>query len=340
MSNSEDDIIIGSELSRFIESFLKYNLPNNIINVYKKCRRLQSLFEFACTDGQLKVAQLVYELSRKDKKININAGNECCFRWACASGNFELVKWLYETAEIDNMKINIHADNDCSFRWTCSNGHMIIAMWLYNLSKTNNDNINIHANNEYAFQWSCINNHFAVASWLYEQSKKDNTKININANNDFAFRLTCKTGHFNIVKWLYELSQTDNNIPINIYANNDCAFRFACINNHQEIAEWLCSLSKKYRTKIKCGQLIACLPDLKTILKENISDEINKLIDKNLQKSEVNCMICLDDGCPYWTKLDCGHEVCANCYVNISKCPLRCNNSINNNKVKIFCLSQ
>ena len=47
-------------------------------------------------------------------------------------------------------------------------------------------------------------------------------------------------------------------------------------------------------------------------------------------------MICLNDTCQYWVQLDCGHELCAECYVNISACPLKCTDNIDESKVKLI----
>lgn len=56
-------------------------------------------------------------------------------------------------------------------------------------------------------------------------------------------------------------------------------------------------------------------------------------------KLKGDCMICLFNEYNYWVKLDCNHGICSDCFAFIKKCPLRCNESINLSKIKIYKLS-
>jgi hypothetical protein len=69
--------------------------------------------------------------------------------------------------------------------------------------------------------------------------------------------------------------------------------------------------------------MAAHIRDIRTILVGNDADTISKILSKSkeLRKSDDDCMVCLDNGSPYWVKLDCSHEVCSGCFVYLDMCP-------------------
>jgi len=240
------------------------------------------------------------------------------------------------------LKVNINAYDDYAFRHSCKNGHKEPAEWLYNLSKTDdNTKIDIHTLDEYAFRYSCENGHKDIAEWLYDLSKTDgNTKINININNNWAFEHACINGHKDIAEWLYYLSKIDNNGGFNINQDDDYIFRQSCTNGHLEVTEWLCTLDPSYQIKRdNNGKLVPYIKNIKTFLTNNETDRINEFMETSasFDRTSDTCLICFDDTAIYWILLDCGHELCSNCFTQINRCPMRCKESINLSKIRIIC---
>jgi hypothetical protein len=146
------------------------------------------------------------------------------------------------------------------------------------------------------------------------------------------FQRSCEKGHKEMAQWLYWLSKQDENIKILINAENDRAFRQSCENGHKDTAEWLCGLDSSYHIEYNMsGRMVPCIKSVKAVLQENDTVLINKLLvkSKGLRRSSDDCMVCLDDDSPYWIWLDCGHEVCSSCFININRCPLRCSDEVN-----------
>ena len=66
---------------------------------------------------------------------------------------------------------------------------------------------------------------------------------------------------------------------------------------------------------------------------DNITNDIALFIDPALKRKQEDCVVCWENDCQYWTQLGCGHQLCAQCFINISVCPLRCCDSDSNARV-------
>lgn len=267
------------------------------------------------------------------------------FKYSCIRGHLDVAKWLYELAKNNGNTININAEGEYVFKFSCCYGFLDVAKWLYELSKADSNTvdqlsktiIDIHIDNEYAFIWSCSNGHLDVAKWLYEISKIDNKKINIHTDHELAFRFACRNGHIYVAKWLYELSKIDDNIEINIHTYDDYAFRESCNENHLNVADWLCTICNNYKIIQKNNKLIPYIRNLKTILIENDLQEIEKLYENSEYKSKNDiCIMCLRKDKKYWIRLNCGHEICSLCFINIERCPYRCADIIGLSETKLI----
>jgi len=295
--------------------------------------------------GHKACAEWLYNLSKTDgnTKININAIREKAFSSACYNKHKHITEWLYNLSKTDgNQKINIHID-DSIFDTLCEKGIKSMAEWLYNLSKTDgNGKIRINTNGQFAFRSACIGGHKNTAKWLYKLSKMDdNESFDIHSNNEEIFRTTCFYGKTVVAKWLYKISVQEGN-PINITAGNDGAFRQSCGRGYIKIAEWLCTLNDKYTIKYDERLIFKYIPrikNIKTFLEENNASEINKIVKSLRLNNDDICMICRCNDDKYWIGLDCDHKVCSGCFINIDKCPLRCTEEINQNRVNIYQIS-
>jgi hypothetical protein len=137
-------------------------------------------FYEACQDGQLSVAQSIYQ-NYSTLIINNSTNNvvhiEGAFQMVCWRGCLEFAQWLYQIKPA----IDISANNSTAFRLACSAGHLDIAQWLYKIKPIINDE---------AFLYACVGGHLHVAKWLYQLKPT----IDILVNNDEAFRHACING--------------------------------------------------------------------------------------------------------------------------------------------------
>ena len=127
---------------------------------------------------------------------------------------------LNEIKEIldNNPQINIIARKNKAFRFACANGNFEVVKWLYSLHEENPDkypHINISENDEYAFINVCSEGYLEIAKWLvslHEKNPEKNPKINISAQNDKAFKHACNRLEIDIVEWLIVLDKNSLNI--------------------------------------------------------------------------------------------------------------------------------
>lgn len=284
--------------------------------------------------------------NKPDKLIDFIKNNiNNIFGQACKQNNKRIAEWLYDLKKElipDNNTVDILENGNILFCIVCANGYKDIAEWLYYLSKTHEkQKINIHVDNDYPFRYSCQYGHKDTAEWLYSISKiDDNTKINIHILDEYPFRAACYYGHKHVAEWLYWLSENDDNEDelINIHADDNFSFRTACQHGHKKLAEWLCGFDETFAIDYKGDTLIAWIRNVKTVLEKNDVQYIAKLVEKskNIKQREDTCMICLHNDANYWIKLDCRHEVCADCFQFIEKCPMRCKNDINLRQVDLM----
>jgi ankyrin repeat protein len=122
--------------------------------------------------------------------IDISAGGDDAFCFACYNGHLKVAQWLLHLKPT----IDVFVYNNCAFGWACKNGHLAVAQWLVNLKPE----LNISDNNEYAFRYACKNGHLEVAQWL--QSIIPNKYI-----------ITIQDGEIIDWKIKYQINYDDNN---------------------------------------------------------------------------------------------------------------------------------
>lgn len=300
-------------------------LTNNILTISVNGSHLSVLFN-TIDQQQIDLLELI------KSKI------EDLFESACKEGNLNVADWLYRTSLSNGAAIDIHKNDEYIFRYACNNGHKNIAEWLYELSETEGTAINIHIIDEAPFRYACENGHLEVAEWLYCLSVTKNTVINIHARDEFAFRYACYYGHKNVAEWLYSISQINSYHVIDIHTHNNHAFKTACRHGYKNIAEWLCGLDKNYIIIYSDCKMIPYIQDIKKVLSEKNEFLIKALVEKSKDIKQLDdiCMVCLNNDASHWIKLDCDHELCSDCFQLIEKCPMRCKNLINLSEVKLM----
>lgn len=201
------------------------------------------IFYRLCTSGQFNMLNWLYNfLEGNDIDICIDNNYSGVFSNCCRCGYTNIIDFIYDLSKrTGNNKININNNYNEAFRSSCEYGHKETAEYLYNLSKIDGNNkINPSTCDNYSFRKSCENGHKDVAQYLYNLSKNDdNQKIDINTRNNYAFKKSCENGHTETVIWLYSLSQIDNNVKININSDYIDIFIQCCHRDYKEVAEWL-----------------------------------------------------------------------------------------------------
>jgi hypothetical protein len=255
------------------------------------------------------------------------------FQLACTSGNFEIVKWLWETS---NKTINIYAKYEFAFRTACINCHLDIVKFLWEIS---NKKINLHYENNYIFRLVCAGGKFEIVEWLLNISKES---IIISLNDTNFFEFCCINNNPDVVILLLQIAK-ENNINYNI---NDI-FSQICHNNYIKVANMLCSINTDFSivlddNKIKSYK-INTIYDLITGNENNIQElkKIFKNIEKN-KNMDYACIICMsrccdnaDDNNNVMLNLKCknkyDHYYCIKCF---------CKWFRNNSKKCVLCFSE
>jgi ankyrin repeat protein len=119
------------------------------------CWDYNSLFIKLCVWNDLNALQILYKIK---PSINTSSKNYFAFRYVCANGHLNIVKWLITI--IPNIISEIYED---VFISACSEGHTDIAKYLLEV----NPNINIYAKYFEAFVFACAGGHLELAQWYY-----------------------------------------------------------------------------------------------------------------------------------------------------------------------------
>lgn len=261
-------------------------------------------------------------------RINLIKDDNYLFEMACHMDNIEMARWLYKESK-SNTKADLFIDY---LYMACENNSIEIAKWLYS---SNNSNIPLGDLND-LFVDCCINENVKlyIVDWLISIG------ADIHANDDEAFITCCNNG-------LIERAKMLNEKGANIMAQDHKAFKTACEKNDIAIAKWLKSICRFYNIVydyryeydyyiggshvfeyIKEYMIYEMQMKITTMMEDDKLDELYN--DATIKKKDDVCMICIDDEHEHWIRFkECKHEVCLDCYMGISKCPMTCNVDFN-----------
>lgn len=116
-------------------------------------------------------------------------------------------------------------------------------------------------------------------------------------------------------------------------------FYQACRTGDKDMAEWICTINNNYKIIYENNKMIPYVLNIKTIISENLNnlEKLERLFENaNIKKVIDDCMVCFNNENEYWIKLECNHEICAECFTKIEQCPYRCNNVINLYNIKLL----
>jgi len=112
-------------------------------------RRINSKFKpkLKSNNKFIRIAQNILTKIKEDYTyVDVHYYDDRCFRYACDSGNLEIVKYLLTSDELIE-KCDINSENDYGLRIACENGDLNLAQYLLTSSDLNK-HANIHANND------------------------------------------------------------------------------------------------------------------------------------------------------------------------------------------------
>lgn len=269
--------------------------------------------------------------------------NNLIFANICAHGRLDIVKWMYSCGKID-----IHFNDDLPLRWCCLYGYLNVVEWLYTICNGEFEDI------EDPFILACGSNNIELVQWFYT---KFQNKIDTNCIND-AFERCCINGRLNIAQWLYSISINKNMM---IHTNNDNAFLSCCkfanrdrypsdnMKNYYKylkIVKWLCSVCDDYKIFVddqnkyiyyKIVRINETLNDKleNGELDEYYNDETIQIINgDNNEDNDLICASCMSNDQNKWIELiDCKHQMCLECYIQMNKCAFSCESNYKNIKL-------
>lgn len=153
----------------------------------------------------------------------LDVGKDDCFmfRKACADGNIELVKALFEHQPAMSEKAILE-----TFQTVCKNGYMEIARFLKQI-----EGEQMLCNDSCAFELACENGHLELAIWIH-------TNATIHFYVYLLFNKVCANGHWHVAHWLKQI-QYRIGVTIFNWLDFETAFWCACKNGHIKTCDWL-----------------------------------------------------------------------------------------------------
>lgn len=211
----------------------------------------------ACRLGNLEVAKILYEQSKKEAEanigrvINLSVRKSEVFRKAAASGHYEVVEWLLS---IDEKKtIDIHAVMDEAFGHSCKNGHFRIAELILDIGIAEKNQGKKGTDTSfwagYMFINACKKGDIKRIKFLLDMSiqNKLSEPVDIHANNEAAFRTAAAESHIDIMKFLYKASvNEEKGKKIDVYRCCDELLIEMCEKKNKEVVKLLIEYGADY----------------------------------------------------------------------------------------------
>lgn len=237
-----------------------------------------NVFVHACRTNSRKIIDFILCLNRK---IKYHYDNELPFRSACAYGNLDMAKWLYEEHKV-NFSINKHD----AFNQACLGGHLHVVKWLVSLYISAKTQVSVEPQISIgeSFRYACENGHLELAKYLYELTVQYNTTFIFSIVDILgirhevyvitsSFTRACCNGHLDVAQWL---KTKFNWIDPAWFCHEP--FRSACINGHLEVAMWIHSITNNSRISKVSSYVIGELLDHKPKLTQKVHTWLKTLL--------------------------------------------------------------
>jgi hypothetical protein len=217
-----DDLNKEIDDNTFNNYEIKFNLPSH-------------LFLNACLNSDIKIVKYLYGHAKEYLIKNLtHQYAHKLFEFTCFKGNFETVKWLYNTFNID-----IHYNNDIAFLSACLSGNINLSKWIHNFGDVNINVIELWNDN---FLMICLYGFVDIIKWLHSIGN-----FVIDTNN---------------ITFQYFVSEiyNENNIDMAMWINSICPEVIFIIENNtikkffikNQYSELLCEYDTENYRKIIC----------------------------------------------------------------------------------------
>lgn len=207
------------------------------------------IFICACLNGNLELAQMLYNDNLKIENLNKKSINfdfsksaynyntfQLSVKYACVGNHLNVMKWLSRAFvdHVHNLENGIlESDIEC-FIQACKYGRLEFAQWLI----SNNCSLLINSTYSFAgFEIACEHGHLEVVKWLItvDDSIVNSIKFSIE-----AFEKAYLNGHIKIIQFLYDYYPSNIMLDYkNYYGNKD---EIEKLNNRLECAKWFNSI--------------------------------------------------------------------------------------------------
>ena len=182
-------------------------------------------------------------------QLNVHDKNEEAFSVACSKGNLELIKWLLNYKNSNQINtyngVNVHANNESAFRLACDYGQTEVVELL--LSLEGQREIDINVLQEDGFKSACYGRHIEIIRLLL--NLKGKRRVNVHINEESIFQYVCSKGNIQIAQLLFDYLETHQEfISMETY---EIIFLKACENEYVDFIQLL--LKNKYYQANNCG---------------------------------------------------------------------------------------
>jgi hypothetical protein len=151
----------------------------SIIKSYKKTYNygdsLNGLFDMACCDGNLLLAQACITVAKTQDLGQILNNNSLGFPHALRNGHLEIAKLIWSQPLSDEQKDSlIHSQDDLAFRFSAEEGQIELVKWLLSIEKDKEKRSKmIHALDDQALRFAAAHGHLHIVKLLLNEVSCD-----------------------------------------------------------------------------------------------------------------------------------------------------------------------
>jgi ankyrin repeat protein len=172
------------------------NIKETYYNLDKLSQKqINSLFEMACTNDEIKLIQHLLSSSKIKYKANIHYKDDYVLRIACRKGQLDLVDYYLTSPDLEE-HADILAKDNYPFNIACSMGHLELVKYLLT-----SPNLKKHANLDISgFANACSDGHLEVVKYLLT-SPELKEHMDFYAEDNKGFRWALENNQYDILKF-------------------------------------------------------------------------------------------------------------------------------------------
>lgn len=227
---------------------------------------MTDIFLEYCSEGRYDEAKELYMII---PDINIHSNNEYAFIMACASGDEDFAKWLYNLGDVD-----IHAQNNKPMRYAIEERYINLAKWLYSLGDYTSATMVTFFSEQ--FIKVCESKDTDLFNWMINLP----TLVDTSYCNYKAFCICIDRCMLQWAITIYELGDNKTKIELNHLSFLERAF----IQNNLEMFQWLYETNIKRGTSYTAQDIESCFTSLCKEGFLELAQHVYNLIPINIHK--------------------------------------------------------